>query len=809
MMFKKYMFKQENIDAIDIAFAILDNFGKVRLLNKQCRDVMNDKSDVLIGRDWFELFSFNEKLEDVKRLFNRFLSGDLDALLLLQDIETKSLKNNLISWKFSLIRDENNTIEYLLCLGIDITTQKHIQESLYLESEEQSALNSILTLSLEDISLDKQLENVLKILLGLSWLPIASKGGIFLSDNKAKTLLLKAQVGLDEEIQSACAEIPFGYCLCGRAALSGEVQYACCLDKRHDVRFEGMEAHGHYNIPILSKNGVLGVIVIYLKHGHVQKDKEIRFLKSVANTLSGLIEHHRIKEELYNSREKLSDVQKLANLGGIEWDIESNEILFSNEAKLILGISSEAKNPTFEDFLNNIHVNDKNRVKDEVEKALKNKKPFNVDYTILKPNGFKQVIRSYAKPIIDDIGKVIRLSGTIQDITESKHMQDMLSQSATIFENTSEAVIITDASGEIISINRAFTDITGYALDELIGKKVSILKSKKNGAKLYEEILNKIDTVGNWHGEIWSKRKNKDEYQEWLNVSIVKNADGEILNYVGIFSDITAAKESQEKLDYIAHYDSLTGLPNRLLLNARVEQSLAKARRNNTLRALLFFDLDYFKNVNNTFGHPTGDLLLIEVSNRLKSCVREEDTVSRLGGDEFVILIEDMENLDIAGNIAHKVIKKLSEKYVIEGHEIFITCSVGISIFPNDGNDVNTLFKNADIALYRAKTRGRNTYEYYKKELSIRVIERMIMENNLRYALERNELSLYYQPQVDSYSGQIIGMEALLRWFHPKIGFIQPDVFIPLAEETGLIIPIGDWVLKTACSTLKSWIDKG
>ena len=196
-MFKKYMFKQENIDAIDIAFAILDNFGKVRLLNKQCRDVMNDKSDVLIGRDWFELFSFNEKLEDVKRLFNRFLSGDLDALLLLQDIETKSLKNNLISWKFSLIRDENNTIEYLLCLGIDITTQKHIQESLYLESEEQSALNSILTLSLEDISLDKQLENVLKILLGLSWLPIASKGGIFLSDNKAKTLLLKAQVGLN------------------------------------------------------------------------------------------------------------------------------------------------------------------------------------------------------------------------------------------------------------------------------------------------------------------------------------------------------------------------------------------------------------------------------------------------------------------------------------------------------------------------------------------------------------------------------------------------------------------------------------
>lgn len=809
-MSEKHIWNQDNIDTVNVALVVLDKSGKVVLFNKQCGNFCNKKHDYVIGKNWFELLLSDEKLQNAKKSFESAMSGNQDALALLQNIEMSEISGErFINWGISVLRDKSGNIEGALCVGVDITKEKKIEKNLQFENEKHRALNSILRISLEDISLEQQLQKALEVLLSLSWLKILKKGGIFIVDDKGEALLLKAQIGLDKHLLTSCARVPFGHCLCGRAAASREIQYSACLDERHDIRFEGMKPHGHYNVPILSPKGMLGVIVVYLEHGHAREEREVEFLGSVGHTLAGLIEHRLTQDDLFASREKLSEAQEIAHLGAIEWNIAEDEIKLSDETKIITGMLSSSAKMTLKDFLGMLNPDDRTLLKDAIDLAVTKGTSFSLDYSIECPDGIKRVFHSYAKPIVDSTGKIVRLSGTIQDITEQKEMRDRLFQSATVFENTTEAVIVADAGGKIISANKAFTDITGYTEEEVIGKTTSLLKSGKHNDEFYKEMWSEISKIGSWQGEIWNKRKNGDIYPEWLNISVVKNLDGAITNYIGVFSDISVIKESQQKLDYLAHHDTLTGLPNRLLLSARMDQALAQARRNKSLLAVLFLDLDHFKNVNDSLGHYIGDMLIKEVASRIVNCVRKEDTVSRLGGDEFSIFIEEMHDSNFASDIASKIISALCEKYIIHGHEIFITCSIGISIFPNDGNDTATLLKNADSALYKAKEQGRNSYQYYTKELSVRAMERMVMENNLRHALERNELVVYYQPQVDMYSGEIVGMEALLRWKHPEIGLISPDNFIGLAEETGLIIPIGEWVLRTACKCAQSWIESG
>jgi diguanylate cyclase (GGDEF)-like protein/PAS domain S-box-containing protein len=392
---------------------------------------------------------------------------------------------------------------------------------------------------------------------------------------------------------------------------------------------------------------------------------------------------------------------------------------------------------------------------------------------------------------------------------EQKEADEKLRQAAKVFESTSEGIILTDLDGDIVAVNRAFTDITGYAEAEVMGRNPRLLQSGRHDVNFYFELWSGLLNRGVWQGEIWNRRKSGEVYPQWLTLSMVKDAGGAATHYVGVFSDISQVKDAQSRLDFLAHHDPLTRLPNRTLLHDRLDHGLQQARRDGAQLALLFLDLDRFKNVNDTLGHPVGDEMLQSVAQRINEEIRAGDTLARLGGDEFVLLLESDADAHGAALVARKLLDLFAAPQHVGGHELVITASIGISLYPGDGEDADTLLKNADRAMYEAKSRGRNTYQFFEPSLSAGVLERLVMESALRGALGRRELMLHYQPQVDLRSRALVGVEALARWQHPELGTVSPVQFIPLAEEMGIIGEIGAWVLKETCRQLVDWEARG
>ncbi|SBT08263.1 Diguanylate cyclase/phosphodiesterase with PAS/PAC sensor(S) [Candidatus Accumulibacter aalborgensis] len=401
------------------------------------------------------------------------------------------------------------------------------------------------------------------------------------------------------------------------------------------------------------------------------------------------------------------------------------------------------------------------------------------------------------------------LIGVMLDITERRKMEVRLQQAATVFDSSAEGITITSPDGNIIAVNRAFTEITGYREDEVIGRNPRILQSGRQQPSLYVAMWQALRSRGRWQGELWNRRKDGQEFVESLTISAVSDADGRVTHYVGVFSDTTELRRAHDQLDHQAHHDPLTGLPNRLLLTDRLHKALQRAHRDRTGLAVLFIDLDRFKNINDTLGHQAGDRVLCEVALRLERLMRESDTVGRLGGDEFLIVIEDIVDPTVASMIADKILTVLQASPVTVEHEFFVGASIGISVFPQDGEDGDTLMKNADVAMYRAKERGRNTYEFFTKDLTQSSLERLQMETDLRRAIEREELRVYLQPQFSLSTGKVVGAEALLRWQRPEQGLVPPGDFIKLAEESGLIVPIGEWVQRTAGGQWAAWVAAG
>jgi diguanylate cyclase (GGDEF)-like protein/PAS domain S-box-containing protein len=400
------------------------------------------------------------------------------------------------------------------------------------------------------------------------------------------------------------------------------------------------------------------------------------------------------------------------------------------------------------------------------------------------------------------------------DVTERHQAEEKLRLSATVLEHIADGVMVLDVHGRIVATNPAFTQITGYTEAESLGTHSSLTRvnhAGQSGAKdgFRETLWRDIAESGFWRGETWNRRKNGEAYLEWLTVSTVHDGEGAVTHYVCVFSDVTKARESQDQLDHLAHHDALTGLPNRLLFHDRLRHAMVRASRGARQLAVMFIDLDRFKTVNDTLGHHVGDELLKQVAQSLTHCLRDGDTLARLGGDEFIVLLEDVDGERGAALVAEKFMALFERPVQVAEYELFVTGSVGISLFPQDADDLNVLVRNADVAMYQAKARGRNGYQFYAPSMDGEGVERLRLEGLLRRSIERGEIRLAYQPQVaigeDGAGGRLLGVEALVRWHNAELGEIAPARFIPLAEDIGFIAQLGHWVLEQACRQMVAW----
>ena len=553
-------------------------------------------------------------------------------------------------------------------------------------------------------------------------------------------------------------------------------------------------------------NAMNEVMVVEL---NIQLPREDRDYYLVPVSLTDMTEQRRIDKKLNETILRYELVVK-GSYGAIwDWDVKAHKVYFSKSWCELRGYQLNEISDSQDEWIKSIYPDDVDRVLAAVQDHFEGRSEvFQEEYRIVCKNGDIKWVADRGVAKFEEDGSVSRMAGSEFDITERRQLDERLRLVASVYENAAEGVMILNRQGLVMDVNAAFERILGFKKSEVIGSRPEMFSSEKKHRSSYSNVWDGLKHFKQWQGEIWTYHKNKSKRPSWLTISCVYDGD-ELTHYVGLMSDISEIKRSEQALYHMAHHDSLTGLPNRLLLNERLEQALKHAQRRGRHVAVVFVDLDNFKFVNDGMGHAVGDSLLKQVAEMLTETVRAEDTVARIGGDEFLLVLGDIGNPENVAYVVEKLLTRVNSKIHLGGLDIRVSASMGVAVYPTDGEDRATLIRNADAAMYRAKSSGKMNFQFYKEELTQQAIERMSLETDLHDAIKEQQLEIHYQPQVDVESTGTLSAEALLRWKHPKLGFVPPDKFIPLAEEIGLIEEIGSWVLKGACRDIQRLLKQG